>query len=188
VAEAVTGADILADYDRWLNATANRLLFNHTSNADHDDLVQEGRVAMWRALSTFDESRGALPSWLTKAAELRMRDVAWGTGQPFGHEPLRGSRPIEVAKSLDAMEIDEVEALLGMVVEADQHDEVEAAVNELPADLREYVFLRFWAGLDPRSASPGTRSLVKQFPALSDRRSWPAARRLLYERLQHLAA
>lgn len=176
--------DILKDYEGWLHSTANRV----GRPEEHDDLVQEGRVAMWRALETFDRSRGSLPSWITRAAETRMKDLAWGHGQPTGHQAVRGVREVEMGPSLDGLEEEVAEALLGHVSEAYHDGEVLRVIRELPEAQREYVFLRFWGGLDPTSRAPGTRSLISMFPVLSDRSLWSAARKTLQDRLQHLAA
>jgi RNA polymerase sigma factor (sigma-70 family) len=176
---------VIEDYEKWLHHTANRL--GNVEN--HDDLVQEGRVAMWRAMETFDASRGALPTWLTRAAEQRMKDVALGRGQPFGHEAVRGSREVEMGPSLDGAPEGEVEALLGYV-EAAYHDgEVMRIVREcLTPEQQQYVFLRFWGGLDPRTRQPAVRALVRQFPVLADHRTWQQAKAILADRLGHLAA
>lgn len=176
---------VLADYEKWLHKVANSI----TDAAQHDDIVQEGRVAMWRALSTYDESKGALASWLTRAAEMRMKDVAWGKGQPTGHEAVRGSRQVEEGPSLDEQPEEIVQALLGYV-EAAYHDgEVMQVIREvLTAKQQEYVFLRFWGGLEPTSRASQTRALVKQFPVLGERWHWQRARAVLAERLAHLAA
>lgn len=175
--------DIIADYEGWLHKVANEI----GSPAEHDDLVQEGRVAMWRALSSFDESRGSLPSWLTRAAEMRMKDVAWGTGQPTGHEPTRGSRPVEEGPSLDEQSEDAVQALLGYVESAYHDGEVMQIIREhLSPRQQEYVFLRFWGGLEPTSRAAQTRALVMEFPVLSERWHWQRARAILAEKLAHL--
>lgn len=176
---------VLADYEKWLHAVTNSL----TTPAEHDDIVQEGRVAMWRALSTYDESRGALASWLTRAAEMRMKDVAWGSGQPTGHEPLRGSRPVEEGPSLDGEPEEIVQALLGYVEEAYHDGEIMKIIREvLTPRQQEYVFLRFWGGLEPRSQAPQVRALILEFPVLAERWHWQRARALLAERLSHLAS
>ena len=78
---------IIANYKNWLYAYA-RVVSRNIS--DHDDLAAEGRIAMWRALETYDPSKGALPPYLTRAAKWRMRDVArrghWlGTPSARGH-------------------------------------------------------------------------------------------------------
>ena len=65
--------NVIANYRGWLWAYA-RVVSRNIS--DHEDLVAEGRIAMWRALDTYDPSRGALPTYLTQAARWRMRDVA----------------------------------------------------------------------------------------------------------------
>lgn len=190
----MTDPSIIADFDRWLHAVANRLLKDATE-ADHQDLVQEGRVAMWRALGTFDESRdyndpqGARVAWIIRAAEMRMKDVAWGKGQPFGREATRGSREVDKGPSLDELEEQQVEALLGFVEEAFQDGEVLRIIRErLTPRQQQYVFLRFWGGLDPSSQAPGMRALVAQFPVLRERWHWQRAKPVLAEALAHRAA
>lgn len=181
----MSDAAIIADFEKWLHAVANRLL-RGASEDDHQDLVQEGRVAMWRALATFDESKGARASWLVRAAETRMKDVAWGKGQPFGHEAHRGVREAEIGGSLDELEEQQVEALLGYVEEAFHDGEVLRIIRErLTPRQQEYVFLRFWGGLDPASRAPGMQSLVAQFPILKERWHWQRAKPVLAEALAH---
>jgi RNA polymerase sigma factor (sigma-70 family) len=59
---------LIADYEAWLHRRAWLM----TGANSHDDLVQEGRIAMWQAFDNFDESRGALPAWLTMKANGHM--------------------------------------------------------------------------------------------------------------------
>lgn len=90
----------VGNYDRWLRAMADRLV---GQSPEFDDLVNEGRIAIWRAEAAHDPARGALPSWVTRAAEMRMKDVAWGSGRPFGHEATRGRRDVDVALHLEEL-------------------------------------------------------------------------------------
>jgi DNA-directed RNA polymerase specialized sigma24 family protein len=63
----------LRDYDRWLHRTAYELLPPAFDSADaHDDLVQEGRIAVWDAVRTYCPDRGALPAWITLRARSKM--------------------------------------------------------------------------------------------------------------------
>jgi len=64
------------------------------------DLAQEGSVAMWRALRTYDPDKGALPSYLTTAAKWRMQECAsretWtGTMSSRGHIREKPATPVE---------------------------------------------------------------------------------------------
>lgn len=182
-------------YDRWAHTLANGLL-RLPDHEMHDDLVQEARIAMWRAGDTYDPALGARPSWLTSAAKMRMRDVARGAGQPFGHEPVRGHVEPQ-AESLDAAietygeDAAEWVALsypdpLDAVAEAYHEGEIAQAVADLPVDQRKYVYARFWVGLDPTSRAPSMRVLLAHVPEMADRRLWAAARETLKTRLAHL--
>lgn len=171
---------VVDDYSRWLHKMANEL----GRPADHDDLVQEGRIAMWRALETYDESLGSLPAWLTGAARQRMRDIAWGKGQPFGHEAVRGEKPVDEGPSLDAMTESEIDGILGYVEEAYADGELADAISRLSLPQRQYVFLRFWAGLNPRSGDADIRALVAQYPVLGQRWHWQRARAALQAELE----
>lgn len=178
-----TNAHVVADYERWLHRVANDI----GRPEDHDDLVQEGRIAMWRALESYDETLGSLPSWLTEAARMRMKDLAWKHGQPLGRPATRGSREVESGTSLDAYDEDVVEALLGHVETAYHDGEVLDAIRELTPAQQQYVFLRFWGGLDPRSRAPEIRALVAEFPVLQQRHHWQRAKKILADRLGHLS-
>jgi DNA-directed RNA polymerase specialized sigma24 family protein len=184
--------DTVAAYDRWAHALANDLL--PPAHPDHDDLVQEGRLAMLRALDTYDQAKGALPSWLTGAARMRMRAMAHGSDQWTGRPPTRGSRSVE-ATSLDAL-LDAPGAanlvaaapdLLDGALLAYHDGQIAAALDRLTDDQRTYVVLRFWGGLDPASRDPVVRDLMAAHPVMRDRTVWPAARAVLADALAHLA-
>lgn len=188
----------LAGYTKWLHTVANSLL--HYADARHEDLVQEGRIAMWKALATFDPSKGALPTWLTNAAKVRMREMAHGHGQPTGREATRGKSEVKAVASVDALMEEGVESVLGAVdalegvEESYHHGEIWAALEALSDSQRRYVIARFWVGLDPSSREPGQMELRKMVPEISKRYLWTGsskqvgARDRLAERLAHLVA
>lgn len=64
----------LQQYTGWLHTVAR----NMTDDSLHDDLVQEGYIAMWRALGTYNPDKGALDYWLKRSATNRMRSVVTG--------------------------------------------------------------------------------------------------------------
>lgn len=72
----------LSDYEGWLHKVASGLV----GPDRHDDVVQEGRVALWRALQRADLSNPGLPGYLTRAAKGRMMDIATGARRELGHE------------------------------------------------------------------------------------------------------
>jgi DNA-directed RNA polymerase specialized sigma24 family protein len=59
---------LIGDYEAWLHKRAWLIGGPNT----HDDLVQEGRIAMWQALSSFNPELGALPAYLTTRANSHM--------------------------------------------------------------------------------------------------------------------
>lgn len=188
----------LKAYEKWLY----RLAYDFTHDETRvDDLVQEGRIAMWRALETWVPERVALPTWLTGAARMRMKDLAWGHGQPTGHEEMRGRKQVDET-SLDAIvEVQEggedsldwlaIDALSDVEI-AYHHGEIERAMDSLSPTQREYVFLRFWGNLDPASRHPHTKALMAQYPVMKKRWLWSGsarqvgAKQMLAEALGHL--
>lgn len=166
------------DYRRWLYKTAADLLPGGYYDTGIDDLAQEGRVAMWRALETHDPARGALAPWVTRAARTRMRDLAWGHGQPTGHEPVRGFTEAEVAVYIDGQESPDDLAPAEAAVEMAEPALMEV-LRELPEEQREYIWLRFWCGIEVSSRVPGIRSVAAQYPILRKRWVWVKARETL---------
>lgn len=186
---------LLADYHKWLHYIAYKMT---DDDSIHDDLVQEGRIAMWRAMQTHDPDKGALPSWVTTAAKQRMKDFLYGHGQPTGREATRGSREVETDTSVDALLEEGLEAALGVsealegVELSYHHGEILKALATLSPSQREYVFLRFWGGMDPSTRVPEMRRIIDQFPILKKRFLWTGtskqvgAKDRLREALSHL--
>ena len=167
--------DVLKDYRRWLYKVAQGLAQDsHTQ----EDLVQEGWVYMWKALSTFDPTKGALPSWITKAALLRMTDVARRgkyTGKPsrVGKKGTAEQFPQPADPTWGWMDVVKAPDLIDSVMLAYHQGEIVEAINELSPEDREYVVRRFWKGETSTSA---------------DRTAWVRRiRPALKERLEHLA-
>lgn len=80
----------LDDYHNWLYQTAADMLRGGYKDPEIDDLVQEGRIAMWKAYQKYDDCKGTLAPWLTNAARMRMKDLAHGHGRWTGHTGRRG--------------------------------------------------------------------------------------------------
>lgn len=143
----------LRNYRSWLHAVAMDMVGLRAGGQLVQDLAQEGYIAMWRALESYDPSRGSLPHWLTKSAKWRMADVL-ERGSTFGKEAARGvhTRPESIGAtegSLDAMtdagidwaSDDDVAAMLEL---AYMRGTVHRALESLTADQQKYVRLRFW--------------------------------------------
>lgn len=102
-----------------------------------DELVQVGMIGMWRALLTYQESKGALPSYLVQRARWDMVTF------------LRKRSENDVPVGL--MDTDEYSASLG---EESFDEELSAriwdAVMALPDAQRKYTVLRFYEGADTK--------------------------------------
>jgi RNA polymerase sigma factor (sigma-70 family) len=191
----------LPAYERWLHKVAYVFQPPGRDEAYHDDLVQEGRVAMWRAMAAYDPSKGALPSWLTTAAKLRMADVVRRAGTWLGRPPRYGPQPV-AEKASPAMSLDELlaeggdsDSIMWMLSAADvaeslelayHHGEIMLALNSLRPDQRRYVVLRFWGGLsDPEMVRRGH---FETNPGYLWRDQRTGARGVLRARLANLAS
>lgn len=183
----------LQAYRGWLYTVANHLA---PTPAEVDDLVQEGYIAMWRALDTFDPAKGALPSWLTGAARLRMADVARGHGRPTGHVGIvaspgsrrdsRDSRPAATgATHLDDLAPGVLEEHLAVWLDAGldlayHRGQIARALAGLTDEQRTYIVLRFWHQLSTSEIQEQMTSNVVHL--------WRKTRTQLQQSLQHLAA
>jgi len=151
-------SDTLLCYKPWLYKTATGLL--NPQSPDLDDLVQEGYVAMWRALGTYKPSSGALPAWLTSKARWRMVEVVQKgnfTGLP-SRQHGRNAVTTQTVLSLDAdrgngitlADLLPAEDVLDAVLSAYHHGEIHSAIAELTPAQRKYVYARFWCGMTSR--------------------------------------
>lgn len=150
---------VLQDYRRWLYFMAYQMA---DSPADVDDLAQEGYIAMWRALDTFDPDRGALPPWLTRAAKMRMHDVVRRDvqfGQDYKRNPGSTDGRSVSLEALAAPELADFEdrtadRLAEGVALAYHHGQIHAALQNLPESQRQYVVMRFWFGMSNPEIQP----------------------------------
>lgn len=185
----------LQAYRGWLY----RVAMSMVPAAEVDDLVQEGYIAMWRALGTYDHTKGAMPTWLTKAAKLRMADIARGHGRPTGHVGIvaspgsrrdsRDSRPAATGTAhLDGMApgaMEEVEARVALWLDAGidlayHRGQIAQALAGLTEEQRTYIVLRFWHQMTATEIQPLIQSNVTHL--------WRATKNELQQSLQHLAA
>lgn len=144
--------ETLSAYESWLHHRAHQMIQGTTllpSAEDHDDLVQRGLVAMWKALDSFDEAKGALPAWLTFKADGAMKDAL----RP--RQKDRVALPLEHLPE-DAEELLEFPDMLLGITRAYHRGEVARALDSLTPRQLEYVRLRFWEGA-------GTTELVAHF-------------------------
>ncbi|MGW3400768.1 sigma-70 family RNA polymerase sigma factor [Streptomyces zhihengii] len=190
--------ETIADYDAWLHRRAHQML--PPTDPHHDDLVQEGRIAMWQAVEKYDASLGALPAWLTQRATYRMKDVLARRGKWTGSPSRRqGRHAVEdvPTTSLDALLDPTLEGrgdeTAGGVV-ADISDqamaayhraEIAAALSVLTEPQRRYVLLRFWGD----AAGPELKAAFGYDPkGLWKQARGRAARDRLADALGHLDA
>ena len=151
--------EVLTRFDPWLQKVARSIL--SPSHPNLEDLVQEGRVALWKALGTFNGERSHLTHWVTYRARNRMLEVATGkcwTGQPPRFHGRQGiQEPVHVL-SLDASPGHENSESLAAFVPpprdvrddietaemAYHENEIREAIASLTPQQRKYVLARFW--------------------------------------------
>lgn len=124
--------DLLVGFLPWLRVTAA----NMTTPDQSADLAQEGWIAMWRALPSYDESRPAGP-WFKTAARHAMYNVIRNS-----HAAQR-----DVRRELNCWDVTEVMDVgwehPGLDV-AYHRAEIKQAIDELTDHQRQYVTARFW--------------------------------------------
>ncbi|MET7363303.1 sigma-70 family RNA polymerase sigma factor [Streptomyces sp. NPDC005562] len=155
----LTVDEVLGQYESWLHARAHQMLAS--TDHRHEDLVQEGRIAMWRALQQHDPAKGALPSWLTQHATWHMHQVlsrggTW-TGKPRGASTSRVEVKVHSVESLDQILHPDADSgraadtaaggatpdLAEEAMQAYHRGEIAEAIALLSAGQQRYVRLRF---------------------------------------------
>lgn len=134
--------DTLSAYESWLHHRAHQMIHStelRPTGEDHDDLVQRGMIAMWQAMDTFDEAKGALPAWLTFKAAGAMKDALRPREKHLVNLPLD-----DLDEDLDAL-LEHPDLLAG-ITRAYHAGEVARALDTLTPKQLEYVRLRFWEG------------------------------------------
>jgi len=141
--------DVINDFNGWLYVVARSL----SSDVNiREDLMQEGRVAMWQCLGKFDPDKGRLSYWLTMHARLRMLSiVSKGTDRKrtwTGAPPHRGSRIPRgqpLADATDPMVFPEAGVPFPESADLAAHlAEIRAAVAELSPSCRSAIYRKFW--------------------------------------------
>lgn len=117
-------AIILAEYRPWLLKVAHAMAYGDAVQ----DLAQEGWVAMWQALRSYNGS-SPLDYWLKRKAHGRMLRVVTQVGWNKGKSE----------EKIDGLDFAIPESPL-----IDLGD----AMATLTERQREYVYLRFWEGYD----------------------------------------
>lgn len=147
--------EVLANYDGWLHRRAYQLSFNVE---DREDVAQEGRIAMWKAIGTWDSDKGALPSWLTTHANYSMKECLsrrFWTGQAK-RSPGSGRTAVQqetysldkLLESPDGVEhLLEAADMMDAALWAYHQGEIAEALDALSPAQRKYVVLRFWCGV-----------------------------------------
>ena len=158
--------ELLLKYRPWLRRVARSMCKSNLSRAE--DLAQEGWIAIWRSLPTWNDGAGcSLDTWLKRKAEYAMLDVI--RREQTQSRSLCTTISYNEVPSIIADIIDPVNALANVEM-AYHHGEIAAAISSLPPVQRKYIFLKFWAGMDHKGIteamgySPSTprRTSIKQ--------------------------
>lgn len=160
----------VAQFHGWLHREANRIL--DLTSPLHDDLVQEGRIAMWKQEI---KHGGPHAGFMTSQAALRMRQVAGG-------EKAFGGVRVAVRDVAPACSMDQFEPNVRAQMEPELADLAERAMLS-------YHYGEIHAAVD--RLSPGQKAATRKIlcdGVLTDREraSWTDARRKLATELDHL--
>ncbi len=128
-------------FNRYAPAVLGLAIRILTERAAAEDVVQEAFWRVWRKAHTFDAERGRFENWLLRIAHNlaidRLRRTARRSEQALDpkdrHDALRLSTPA-----------DEV---TGTAWTAIQHQQVLAAMEELPPEQREIIELAYFGGM-----------------------------------------
>lgn len=129
----------------WVDSAASRC---HTRFVERDELIQVGRIALWRCLQRYDAASGAsVKTYASKRIEGAMRDlirvtVGWRRYGTTYNVDFQEELPEEV---VDAMEIDEQtpELMLALAQEQARLEEFrDVVIAALPVQMQQVVSLR----------------------------------------------
>ena len=149
-------------------------MLNHEDDAN--DLAQETFVRVFRARETFRPTE-KFSAWLfTIAANLARNQIRWRTRHPnVSLDAETGVAEQSLAATLPSPEAAPPEQLLA----AERNAAVRAAVDQLPADLREAIVLCEWEEQSMAAAA----HILKATPKTVESRCY-RARQILRERLK----
>lgn len=158
--------ELLEHYRPWLRVVAARMTAD-----DPEGLSQEGWIAIWRALPSYD-GRAPFEPWCKAVARNRMFNVIRDD-----HAAKRDTRLVDHYP--DVTQVCDVGAQLEGLELAYHHGEIRAALDQLTAQQRAYVLARFWGGLT-------YSELNTRFETSNSGGIWKWARRRLAAELAHL--
>lgn len=187
--------DLLADAEGWLAARARALCSSAVARSRIDDVKQEGRIALWRHLRDTGDTEQAFAQ-----AFYRMKAVAWGQPRLTGMAPREAHTVAHDEASIDALVeygvwdmFAGVEALTDVEI-AYHRGEIMQAFRALTPKQQQYVYARFWCGIDMPAGSrnEGVKAAKDANPVLRRDVLWTGnktttgAKQRLADRLAHL--
>lgn len=164
----VTADEWLADLDGWLRGAAIRMLDRGDDPRLHD-LIQEGRIALWKAYGELaEEPEPNRTRYSMHRARQRMKHYVFRDEPSTGHEPMVGHVEVKPVISVQAplnedgvTLADLLEAVEGLegVEMAYHHGEIMAAFQALTPGQQRYVYARFWCGMDATDGMNANRGM-----------------------------
>lgn len=151
-------SEVIERYERWVFKVVNEEVGRLAH--DNDDLVQEGRIAVWHAHERGD-GRPGTPNYITQAARWRIKNVidrgTWTGRDTSRAKPSDPRAHRDDLVSLDDLSVQSIIAAAGLLehVELAYHyGEIHQAIAELTEDERRYVVMRFWHGMNEPEMQP----------------------------------
>ena len=133
----------LKNYEGWLRQQA---LTISPSGDQVEDLMQEGRIAMWQSLSRYDPEKGSLASYLTTAAYYRMgsclKEHRWTGSQKLS------TKFVHRVPAVPLNEVPTEEVPFPSSADISYHEkEIRESINQLSPRQRQYIEGRFYTDL-----------------------------------------
>jgi RNA polymerase sigma factor (sigma-70 family) len=102
--------------------------------ADAEDLAQEGLIAVWRALPSFDPSRGCLKTFVENVVQNRLTSIIRAAAKVPQHEPLNPDALFERSSAIPAIEMKIDVERVTAAFRQEERDLIEQLKEHCPAE------------------------------------------------------
>lgn len=198
--------DFLQEWEPWLRSAVRQVVPSWKGNTAFEDYVQEGRIFLWKTYVALEcETPENRVRYTLHRTKDHLKSLNIGKSSLTGKASQSGRPEVKFGISMDAVRESDggnpFESLLWAIdplanVElAYHHGEILAAFRSLTPKQQQYVYARFWCGMDPSDGlhmNPGMREargnnpLLKRDVLWTGNKTTKGAKEKLREALAHL--